>query len=106
MKKVAEGSYFGNPKYEYIKYESPRSDENDSFAVLTNSQGKIIAINGDKVCSSKEDADKMATELLERLKNQYLDRLKDCGAKKSELALEIWIENDTAVFYSLKAANP
>ena len=48
----------------------------------------------------------MATELLERLKNQYRNRLKDCGAKKSELALEIWTENDTAVFYSLKAANP
>ena len=38
--------------------------------------------------------------------SQYQDRLKDCGAKKSELSLEIWIENDTAVFYSLKAANP
>lgn len=31
----------------------------------------IGAIVGDKVCGSKEDADKMATELLERLKNQY-----------------------------------
>ena len=106
LKKVAEGAYFGNPKYDYIKYESPRSDENDSFTVLTNPQGRIIAINGDKVCGSKEDADKMATELLERLKNQYQDRLKDCGAKKSELSLEIWTENDAAVFYSLKAANP
>lgn len=38
--------------------------------------------------------------------SQYQDPLKDCGAKKSEIALEIWIENDTAVFYSLKAANP
>ena len=28
--------------------------------------------------------------------SQYQNRLKDCGAKKSELALEIWIENDTA----------
>ena len=63
-------------------------------------------IVGDKVCGSKEDADKMATELLERLKNQYRNSFKDCGAKKSELALEIWIENDTDVFYSLKAANP
>ena len=106
MNKVAEGIYFGNLRYEYVKYESPRSDENDSFTVLTNPQGRIIAINGDKVCGSKEDAEKMATELLGRLKNQYHDRLKDCGAKKSELALEIWIENDTAVFYSLKAANP
>lgn len=106
LKKVGEGTYFGNPKYDYIKYESPRSYENDSFTVCTNPQGKIIAINGDKVCGSKEDAEKMATELLERLKNQYQDRLKDCGAKKSELVLEIWTENDTAVFYSLKAANP
>lgn len=65
----------------------------------------IGAIVVDKVCGSKEDADKMATELLARLKNQYRNRLKDCGAKKSELALEIWIENDTAVFYSLKADN-
>ena len=106
LKMVGEGTYFGKPKYDYIKYESPRSGENDSFAVFTNPQGKIIAINGDKVCGSKDDADKMATELLGLLKNQYQDRLKDCGAKKSELALEIWIENDTAVFYSLKAANP
>ena len=106
LKKVAEGTYFGNPRYEYVKYESPRSDENDSFTVCTNPQGRIIAINGDKVCGSKEDADKMAIELLGLLKNQYQDRLKDCGAKKSELALEIWTENDTAVFYSLKAANP
>ena len=30
LKKVAAGTYFGNPKYEYIKYESPRSDENDT----------------------------------------------------------------------------
>ena|GEM_PF-5913187 len=60
----------------------------------------------DKVCGSKEDVDKMATELSERLKNQYRNQLKDCGAKKSELVLEIWTENDTAVFYSLKAANP
>ena len=66
----------------------------------------IGAIVGDKVCGSKDDTTKMATELLERLKNQYRNRLKDCGAKKSELALEIWTENDTAVFYSLKAANP
>ena len=65
----------------------------------------IGAINGDKVCGSNEDADKMAIELLERLKNQYRNRLKDCGAKKSELALEIWTENDTAVFYFLKSAN-
>jgi hypothetical protein len=69
-----------------------------------NEDGIIGVIVGDKVCGFKEDADKMATELLERLKNQYQDRLKDCGAKKSELALEIWIENDTDVFYSLKAA--
>ena len=89
MKKVAEGTYFGNPRYEYVKYESPCSDENDSFTVCTNPQGRIIAINGDKVCGSKEDADKMAIELLGLLKNQYQDRLKDCGAKKSELALEI-----------------
>jgi len=47
----------------------------------------------------------MVFEMLERLKNQYRNRLKDCGAKESELALEIWTENDTAVFYSLKAAN-
>ena len=47
----------------------------------------IIAINGDKVCGLKEDAEKMATELLGLLKNQYQDRLKYCGAKKSELAL-------------------
>ena len=106
LKKVAEGTYFGNPKYDYIKYESPRSDENDSFTVCTNPQGKIIVINGDKVCGSKEDAKLMAAELGLRLINQYHDRLKDCGAKKSELALEIWIENDTDVFYSLKAANP
>ena len=66
----------------------------------------IGAIVGDKVCGYKDDTTKMATELLERLKNQYHDRLKDCGVKKSELALEIWTENDTAVFYSLKAANP
>ena len=66
----------------------------------------IGAIVGDKVCGSKEDADKTAAELLARLKNQYRDRFKDCGAKKSGLALETWIENDTAVFYSLKAANP
>ena len=65
----------------------------------------IGAIVGDKVCGLKEDADKMVTELLERLKNQYRNRLKDCGAKKSELALEIWTENDTDVFYSLKTAN-
>jgi hypothetical protein len=38
--------------------------------------------------------------------SQYQDRLKDCCAKKSELALEIWIENDTAVLYSLKVDNP
>ena len=38
--------------------------------------------------------------------SQCQDRLKDCGAKKSELSLEIWFESDTAVFYSLKAANP
>ena len=70
-----------------------------------NENGIIIAINGDKVCGSKEDAKLMAAELGLRLINQYHDRLKDCGAKKSELALEIWTENDTAVFYSLKAAN-
>ena len=63
-------------------------------------------INGDKVCGYKDDATKMVLELSERLKNQYRDRLKDCGAKKSGLALEIWTENDTAVFYPLKAANP
>lgn len=62
-------------------------------------------INGDKVCGYKDDTTKMVLELSERLKNQYRDRFKDCGAKKSELALETWIENDTAVFYSLKAAN-
>ena len=66
----------------------------------------IGAIVGDKVCGYKDDTTKMATELLARMKNQYRNRLKDCGAKKSELALEIWPENDTAVFYSLKAANP
>ena len=66
----------------------------------------IGVIVGDKVCGYKNDATKMATEMLERLKNQYQDRLKDCGAKKNELVLEIWTENDTAVFYSLKAANP
>lgn len=71
-----------------------------------NENGMIGVIVGDKVCGSKDDTTKMATELLERLKNQYRNQLKDCGAKKSELALEIWTENDTAVFYSPKAANP
>ena len=71
-----------------------------------NENGIIGVIVGDKVCGYKDDATKMATELSERLKNQYRNRLKDCGAKKSELALEIWIENDTAVCYSIKAANP
>ena len=70
-----------------------------------NENGIIGVIVGDKVCGYKDDATKMATELSERLKNQYRNRLKDCGAKKSEIALEIWIENDTAVFYSLKAVN-
>ena len=65
----------------------------------------IGVIVGDKVCGYKDDTTKMVFELSERLKNQYRNRLKDCGAKKSELALEIWTENDTAVFYSLKAAN-
>ncbi|MBR3776776.1 MAG: hypothetical protein IKL02_04155 [Kiritimatiellae bacterium] len=65
----------------------------------------IGAIVGDKVCGSKDDTTMMVFDLSERLKNQYRNRLKDCGAKKSELALEIRIENDTAVFYSLKADN-
>ena len=71
-----------------------------------NENGIIGVIVGDKVCGSKEDAKLMAAELGLRLINQYRNRLKDCGAKKSELSLEIWIENDTDVFYSLKAANP
>ena len=65
----------------------------------------IGAIVGDKVCGSKDEATKKVFEMSERLKNQYRNRLKDCGAKKSELALEIWTKNDTDVFYSLKADN-
>ena len=65
----------------------------------------IGAIVGDKVCGSKDEATKKVFEMSERLKNQYRNRLKDCGAKKSEFALEIWTENDTDVFYSLKADN-